>query len=201
MSFEEAIKENYDPATDSVVLYDTTDPAACEKVYVPKSIIKKLYEKTNELSLVPGECAALCQHAIAGVYGDRKKSVSNWRWSAEKKIEHRTGKTLESVDRLILLTMTHLRATQSVFLSATIVVRGGFDSQTKQCYDALINLRQILSLNNDMQKKVYSSEAKIAASETMRLLTTLTVEHKALMRDSVLYDIRQLKKFHKELKP
>ncbi len=205
MSFEEAIQHSYNREKDSVLIRDSDDRAHCEEVFVPKKVMEKLFAKAHEFSSEPGEVADLCKRCINSVYADRKKQVSHWTWSKEKKEEHRTNETLESVDRLILLTMTHLQKTEhAVYLygKAETIQKGGFDSEkTKECYEALIKLREVLALPPEQLKKVYSSEAKIAATEAKRMLTSLSVEHKALMRDSVLYDIKQLKKFHKELKP
>jgi hypothetical protein len=186
-------EHRYDPNTGMVTLPD------CENVNVPKAFLDKLFEN-KDINLDSYNIADMCKRSVQDVYNNRKKSASSWRWSKSVKLEHQVKETINSVDRLLMLTLSKLAPFAPNFAGPSSIP-GHFDTSTQLSHDALVNLRKVLSLQVDTQKKVYSNQAKIAAREAKRLLTTLPVEVQALNRDAILDDIKQLKKYHKDFKP
>ena len=186
----------YDKDTKMVSLPD------CKDVQVPKAFLDKLFRnvRKKDVSLYSYNMIDLCQHAVQDVYNNRKKFIGKKGWSKSAKLDYRAKKTIESVDRLLMLTLSKLQP-YAPNLSKSEPIKGHFDTSTQLCHEALVNLRKVLSLHIDTQKKVYSNQAKIAARDVKRLLTTLPVEVQALNRDAILYDISQLKKYHQDFKP
>jgi hypothetical protein len=194
------------------------DVKIARTVRIPEATAKAIFQANNgDDSSEPGVdreyFAAACKNAVTQMYNGQKKGSFAVFLDKGKKLAHRSSKTIESVDRLLILTLTKLKKEEALpyhdgddMTYALIAIQESrpsddLEPKARECFDALINLREILTAPQKAQVQQYLSQAKIAAQRVKEFFTTLDARTQTHFRDYVLYDIKQLKKMHKDFKP